>query len=552
MTINAPSFLQNAQPLKRRRRTTGEATTTTSSISALVWIFILVFVVVVFGVLLLMPLEPEPPVPHEPTDAEEHKILFPPKTDKNNIKKLNKKDPHLLVAGRAGASSEALHHATEGLGQHLRHVVQDEWHLAIQHLMNHSSTTATTVGQIPNRLQRLRAKQQLIGERLREIQQGRETATEILHQQQLQGKPLRDAKKQKQERKQKQRWYNLQHNQNNNTPKQAALEPHKKQQGILDESWSDQPPLEQSEITTFLTDWLRQWQTNVHTGNHHRNEEELWQAHCEFTVQTWYPWEQNALHRLPPRKTDDSLFVSLLLTASSSNTNNNNKQKTCIDLLHQVFGKAAHPERVFVGLVIANAETAECVQHFCEQSDLGPDYCHHVRVVRVESDMPLPLTLVELVTLKLWWGESWFLQFEAQQGTAATWVQDWDDVTISQLQAAPSSKPVLSHIPPPPPLDKTQQQRQPTTRLCGPVLDQYSTIRIEGNAVWDAEVLTTPAFAPFVTTRFFVAHSQLVHEVCIGRVLQKENTVGMCYCCCVGECDSGESHRVCHTVALPF
>ncbi|KAL7559541.1 hypothetical protein ACA910_011931 [Epithemia clementina (nom. ined.)] len=73
----------------------------------------------------------------------------------------------------------ALHEATAGLGQQLRHVVQTNRQQFQQALSQLAATGSTSV--MPQRLKALRDKHQIIGERLIEIKQGQETAEKLLH-----------------------------------------------------------------------------------------------------------------------------------------------------------------------------------------------------------------------------------------------------------------------------------------------------------------------------------------------------------------------------------
>mmetsp|Transcript_7749 Transcript_7749/g.22779 ORF Transcript_7749/g.22779 Transcript_7749/m.22779 type:complete len:127 (-) Transcript_7749:519-899(-) len=92
-----------------------------------------------------------------------------------------------------------------------------------------------------------------------------------------------------------------------------------------------------------------------------------------------------------------------------------------------------------------------------------------------------------------------------------TFLQDWDDISIKMLKAAPSDKPVLSHYPPSHQMDLAREAGEPSPRLCGPVFAESDLesqiIRLEGGQKWDKHHWDVPRFAPFTAAGYFVSHS---------------------------------------------
>ena len=332
-----------------------------------------------------------------------------------------------------------------------------------------------TLGNIPARLRNLRDQHSIIGERLNEIRSGTTTVHEILH-----GHP---------------------------TGTHTDHLP--------------QHPMELDEIITYLDTYIHQLH-EVLVEAKHATFEGIWQAYHDLTVKTLYPWDRQYLHRMPKRRIDGSVFLSLATY----------RDENCFNTISNAYSKAKYPDNLFVGLVqqnchhncktgvLANVTIVDappdddCYQLFCN-SPLGKPICanQQVRVLNIDEPESLGPYAARFFASKLWYGESWFMQTDAHM----TFATHWDDTSIQMLNNAPSKKPILSHYPPSETYDLDGKRDRPTSRLCGPVFAtsdlESQIIRLEGAGLYDQEKLDYPSFAPFTAAGYFVAHSDFLREV---------------------------------------
>lgn len=329
------------------------------------------------------------------------------------------------------------------------------------------------VDHIPARLQKAREHNEIVGERLSEIREGTETVEEILHA----------------------------------THKSPDI--------------SDKPPMELSEIITFIDNWIHQLHNtlvDVKRGTY----EEIWQAYHDLTVQTLYPWDRDYLSRMPKRRDDDSIFMSIATY----------RDENCLNTMTWAYEKALYPERLYVGLVqqnchhdcksgvMKNGKTQDappdpdCYKLFCA-SDIGKPHCEANRIRKLDIDETESLGpyAARYFASKMWYGEQWYMQIDAHM----TFSKHWDARSINMLQSAPSKKPVISHYPPGHEQDLELLKDKAGSRLCGPIFAtsdlENQIIRLEGSKVWDKKVLETPRFAPFTAAGYFVAHSSMLADV---------------------------------------
>src|SRR5205814_1919089 len=119
----------------------------------------------------------------------------------------------------------------------------------------------------------------------------------------------------------------------------------------------------------------------------------------------------------------------------------------CQWTVRDLFAKAAHPERVYVGV---------CWQYL---PSVDPptfpvtSYADHVRFTRVLAGDSRGVCWARRETEKLWRGEEYTLQVDSH----SRFVQAWDRLALEELEACPSDKPVLSSTPAP---------YTPPARLC--------------------------------------------------------------------------------------
>ena len=353
----------------------------------------------------------------------------------------------------------------------------------------------TVIGNIPARLRQLRDDHTIVGERLREVRSGTTTVHEILSGGHL--LPTSGGG-------------GIGSNTTNSLQQQQQQSDH-----------TPQRPMQLDEIITYLDSYIHQLHDALGEAKH-ATFEGVWQAYHDLTVKTLYPWDRQYLHRMPKRRMDGSVFLSLATY----------RDENCFNTITNAYSKAKYPEKLFVGMVqqnchhdcktgvLANVTIVDappdddCYQLFCN-STLGRPICanRQVRVLDIDEPESLGPYAARFFASKLWYGESWFMQTDAHM----TFATHWDDTSIRMLQKAPSPKPILSHYPPSETYDLDGKKDRPTSRLCGPVFApsdlESQIVRLEGAGLYDTEKLEYPSFAPFTAAGYFVAHSDFLREV---------------------------------------
>ena len=158
-----------------------------------------------------------------------------------------------------------------------------------------------TSKQMPMRLLKLREKNEIVGEHLGEIRAGTETVEEVLH-----------------------------------GSKKAVMDK-------ADASVSNKPPMELLEVRKYLEEWIQTLHAILVEAKH-ETYQGIWQTYHDLAVKTLYPWDREYLQRMPPRRDDGSIFLSLATY----------RDENCLNTVKGAFGKAKNPEKLFIGLVQQN------------------------------------------------------------------------------------------------------------------------------------------------------------------------------------------------------
>lgn len=325
------------------------------------------------------------------------------------------------------------------LTRNLRHAIVEKRHELIRALESLRQGAHGTAEIPVVRLQRLRDHHQVVGERLKDIQAGTETVHEVL----------------------------------GTTTKGSGS--------------SDQPPMTIDEILSYLDGWIHQLHDALQPVRQ-ENFLEIWKAYHDLTVRTLFPWDQDYLSRMPERREDGSIFLSLA----------SYRDENCFNTLNWAYGNATHPERLFTGLVqqncVNNCRTGvlvggrmeetepdmDCHKEFCKAN---PSWCGNIRALFIDEDESLGPYAARFFASKLWYGETWYLQIDAHM----TFLKNWDAISIQMLKEAPTAKPVLSHYPPGDKANLAKLENKPTERLCGPVFAgseiESQIVRLEGSDV---------------------------------------------------------------------
>ena len=362
-----------------------------------------------------------------------------------------------VTASSLGQKSEHVpNQSVRGVRQGIKEAVQMKRHQLSEAL--HSLTE----GNLPARLRVLRERHEIVGERISDVRVGISTVQEILH------------------------GHDLSHHD------------------------TIKPPMSLDEIMEFLDSWIHQLHEVLGEAKH-ATFEGIWQAYHDFAVKTLYPWDRDYLTRMPPRREDGSVFLSVATY----------RDENCFNTVYNAYAKAKNPEKLFIGLtqqnchsncrsgVLANLTMVEvppdddCYAKFCE-TGLGAKICANkqIRVLNIDEPESLGPYAARYFTSKLWYGEQWFMQTDAHM----TFATHWDATSIAMLHKAPSPKPVLSHYPPGHTADLDARKMMPASRLCGPVFAtsdlESQIIRLEGASVYDDKKLEYPGFAPFTAAGY--------------------------------------------------
>ena len=303
-----------------------------------------------------------------------------------------------------------------------------------------SALESLTSQHMPMRVYKLRENNEIVGERLSEIKAGTETVEELLH-------------------------------------------------GVSDHS--NKPPMTLEEITKYLQDWIHLLHDTLVEAKH-STYQGIWQSYHDLAVKTLYPWDREYLQRMPPRRDDGSIFLSLATY----------RDENCLNTVSWAYEKAKYPDKLFIGLIQQNCHAdcisgileggktesvepdQDCYKAFCETEN-GKRHCEAGRVRLLDIDEPESLGpyAARYFASKLWYGEQWFMQTDAHM----TFAQDWDAISVEMLNKAPSKKPVLSHYPPGHTSNLEKMAGKPASRLCGPVFAtsdlESQIIRLEGASV---------------------------------------------------------------------
>lgn len=353
---------------------------------------------------------------------------------------------------------------------------------------------------LPVRVQSLLAQSQIVGSHLEEVKEGKKTVEEIIHS----GAHL-----------------GIGHDATSGEHSGGIGSSGHIGAGALARNHKS-APMTLSEVLTFLQSFLKKMNSS-NIKNKRSTFHGIWEAYHSLAVKILYPWDQEYLRRMPPRREDGSVYLSVVSF----------RDEFCPGTLKEAFAKAKNPQQLFVGLVQQNCEEEkcssgvleggkmedvkadpDCYMLFCS-SEVGKKYCNagNIRLLRMKETESLGPYMARYFASKLWGGEEWYMQIDSHM----TFLQDWDALSIGMLKNAPSKKPVISHYPPPHTADLVEKAQVAAPRLCGPIFAtsdlESQIIRLEGSYNYDKLKLKTPRFAPFVAAGYLVAHSDVLRDV---------------------------------------
>ena len=104
-------------------------------------------------------------------------------------------------------------------------------------------------------------------------------------------------------------------------------------------------PMKISEILDFFSNFLHELHL-ICVAKKKATYQDIWDAYHDLAVKTLYPWDKEYLKRMPERRFDDTIFLSLA----------SYRDENCVSTITNAFGKSKNPEKLFIGLVQQNCE----------------------------------------------------------------------------------------------------------------------------------------------------------------------------------------------------
>jgi [Skp1-protein]-hydroxyproline N-acetylglucosaminyltransferase len=247
---------------------------------------------------------------------------------------------------------------------------------------------------------------------------------------------------------------------------------------------------------------------------------QIWNAYFELAKETLIKWDDENLLRHHPIRSDGSIFVSI----------GSYRDPYCPMTLKSIFSRAAHPERIFIGLLQQNCFEKVCISGVLEGGvtttqgtdvDCYEEFCkspegqrsqacvrEQVRLFNINESESLGPYIARYFTSKLYQGEEFYLQIDSH----SEFTVHWDEKLIAMLALSQAAKPVISTYPPD---SKAAWRDSPGYRICDSdfaseaIEDQI--IRLSPSTAYPLQ--SRPAYSPFVAAGFLFTTGGVVYEV---------------------------------------
>ena len=283
------------------------------------------------------------------------------------------------------------------------------------------------------------------------------------------------------------------------------------------------PPAPLSEIERNLTFYLHTLHSRLKAlSGPNVDAVDVWEEYLDTTKSLLMVWDEQNKHRFPRARDDKSIFVSL----------GTYRDPYCPMTLKSLYDKAAHPERLFVGLLQQNcfekkcrtgvlvggkvedmSTDMNCFFEFCKSPEgVRSNACNdgRVRLFNVNESESLGPYMARYLGAKFYRGEQYYLQIDSH----SEFVNSWDDKLIKMMNDADAHKPVISTYPP----DSGHNWRDTIGfRMCdsefAKALIEWQIIRLGSSMPFDSSIPKTPRYAPFVAAGFFFCSGNFLHEV---------------------------------------
>jgi hypothetical protein len=173
----------------------------------------------------------------------------------------------------------------------------------------------------------------------------------------------------------------------------------------------------------------------------------------------------------------------------------------CINTIKDLFAKASHPDRVFVGICEQNKtdDGEACVPAAFE-------WMHHVRRITIPHGEARGPTYARYLCSTLWRDEAYFCQVDSH----TRFVRGWDAMCIEDHRACGDDKAVLTHYP----HDMAQLDKDPADVpvLCKSAFDANGILTFEAVASVPKEP-GRPRPVPFTSGGFVFGPGSMLRDV---------------------------------------
>lgn len=229
---------------------------------------------------------------------------------------------------------------------------------------------------------------------------------------------------------------------------------------------------------------------------------EVWETYLKITKEHAISYDEKMNQNLPPYREDNSIFILI----------SSYRDSYCLMTLKSIFSKAAHPEKIYIGLFQQNCIGPKCRTGVLKGGiveDAGPDmdcyveFCNspegiasgackedengdtRVRNWLVSEPASLGPYLARYLGSHLYQGEQWYLQIDSH----SEFISNWDEELILMIKRARSEKPIITGYPP----DSTfKWYGTPGFRMCGAEFAkdkiEWQIVRLNPSNTFEASV----------------------------------------------------------------
>ena len=217
------------------------------------------------------------------------------------------------------------------------------------------------------------------------------------------------------------------------------------------------PPAPLAEIEKNLTFYLHTLHSRLKAlSGPHVDAVDVWEEYLDTTKSLLMVWDEQNKHRFPRARDDRTIFVSL----------GTYRDPYCPMTLKSLYAQAAHPERLYIGLLQQNcfekkcrtgvlvggkvedmSTDMNCYTEFCQSPEgIRSNACNtgQIRLFNVNESESLGPYMARYLGAKFYRGEQYYLQIDSH----SEFVKSWDDKLIKMVEDADALKPVISCYPP--------------------------------------------------------------------------------------------------------